>query len=248
MSLDLPDFTRKVILELKSTKDYFGDLANRLGFPLSINNTGEVIAFTDFSDGLWNTFTSGSGAGWSYELTSKNYCTGGFALEMTSGSALTGFAYSTLMSPFLGLLKYGFEVRFSSSSALKYIDFALYFNYLAETNFFHLRYKIADQSFYVLDNGIWRKILTLAFPLASLSPALNVLKFIGDSATKKYDNLIINGQEVDLSMYSSTIDVPSVFSRVTGMFRIMTEGGVGSTVYLDSMILTKNENITVIIP
>ena len=248
MSLDLPDFTRKVILELKSTKDYFGDLANRLGFPMSINNTGEVIGFCDFSDGLGNISYKGVGVGYAHNLTSQFYYTGGFSLQMTSGSALNGYAAMNLLSPFSGLSKYGYEVRFSSNNDLKYIFFELVFNYLAVTFYFALRYNIADQSLYVLDNGTWRKILTLALPLDDDLTPLNVLKFIVDPAAKKYDNVIINNQEVDLSGYGSTVYAPIGHARVVGMFQITTEGAVGDTVYLDSIILTKNENITVIIP
>lgn len=218
-----------------------GELAVRLGSPVTNDRRGNVVRVNGFESGLKAWITSYVGAGGGVVLSTKACQTGAYSAKFTTGQDPAGNAALSKYHPLLVLGKAGLEVSFASASASPTIRVRFYYYDGAQYHLFSVRYDYPNQRFQYLDNAAaWQNIDTGLLFYPSIT-SWNFLKLVVDLSGKDYERVILNDNEYSLQ----GIDALSVNAFTapylsTVLFADGDNAG-NYVVYFDDVIWTQNE-------
>lgn len=240
MSIDLPDYTRKMILELISTKSLIGILSKRLVCPYSIDDNGEVIKYIDFSNGLRTMWIEGGAAGLEYGINTTYFVTSGYSFFIkTTGSAFVTYFFYTLINR-CDTTTYGFEIRFSSSRFCTAFSFELIIPYKGKNLHFHIKYYTASHQLKVFDTDGEYLVLTTKYKLSENLTPSNIIKFVVDVQSEEYIKAMVNEEKVNISGYKCDTYDPVSDNAIQISFKPYYLA-MDNIIYIDNIIVTKNE-------
>jgi len=219
-----------------------GELAARLGSPVTFDRRGNVIWYDDFEGDtlLWE--VTGESVGSSAVLDNSWAVKGSQCAKITVGAALprTETMFRTIPIPQFG--KIGYEIALTFDPDIKYIS--LIYSYYDGTDVYNPYIRIDNTNdklqYFDIDTGYtdFDDLPTLKDD----TKLFNYFKIVADLATGKYIRLIINENVWDMSAYS--FDVTGSLGTAPHLYF-----GVGlisdtAAVYFlraDNVIITQNE-------
>lgn len=241
MSSGLPDeFLIKGIADFKATLDV-GELAIRVGSPVTYFRGGQVIWLTDFRNGLGNVQPIATGADAKVALCSDTWHFGGASVLLASGTGLNDHA--TLMKGFAlpdtNVIGLSTLVAFGLGDE----DYRHTFTHMVSgvARKFGVRFYLPDKKLYVLTEGDnWTDTGVLVpwdpyrylYHHVKLSVRIDTFGYIG----LWYDNNFL-----DLSDYTYYTGIGSDLPILYVSFDNYSIQDMITLAYVDSIILTYNE-------
>lgn len=218
-----------------------GELAVRLGSPVSFDRRGNVVWFDDFESGIqkWYQYHLGTGSG--VEISAEAARNGAFSAKLTTGNLVTQYAQIAHYGPYPVVSKIGLEASFAYDDDLQYLEFAISNNDGSYSHFAALRYYPAsDKLQYWGSDDDWHDLAT-GLDLIDEIYAFHTIKLVIDPSTQKYVRAILNDVEYDMSALSYGY-LPEVLTPYA-MQRITACTGVNDNIsaYIDDVIVTQNE-------
>ena len=240
MGRDLPDGTRKMILEHIGGFVGLEELAARLGSIVPSDMGGNVILLEDFEAGLseWNDDSFGGASTVAISTTQKY--SGSRSVKMVAGGGATAFAKVSRVVESWGAIKYGVFCRWWLGGGTE--DVELNILVYDGTNLYiaAIRYDREAQILKVYGSaGAFQNVAT-SLKIGDTVEGWYPMLFTFDLATPVYGKVIFGGQEYDLSSYapySEADDDPDLAIVAATQYY----GGEGTqTLYVDDIIVARN--------
>jgi hypothetical protein len=224
-----------------------GELAARLGSPVTFDRRGNVIFYDNFEDGYdgkWNvsgTFPYPDG----YPCLTIEPCRSGIkSVRLRSVAAVDAYMGLWRYLPILRFSKLGFEVSFTTAATYTYYQWQ--FTIWTGTQQIEGRIQLLP-----LENtlrlrttgGVWQDIDTDVQVFAGGS-LFNTVKMVIDPLSELYTRLIYNSTEYDTSLYSLPIVDSVIAAHLRLDFRVIATGGGApdaAEANFDDVIVTQNE-------
>ena len=221
-----------------------GELAARLGSPVTFDRRGNVIWYDSFEGGMSKSGAWG-GVGGSFEITNARARTGECSVHITTG--LANYGEVVTWCTFSALTNFGGEASFIFPEWGEE-HYQLMFTIYDGTYLYypHVRWNTRDAAvspntlFYYTDTGVWAPFGQLVLPYLANEYLFNTVKLVVDTTNNRYIRFIANGMEYDLSAYTlrgwPAVNPP----HIELIFRIYSPGWAVHT-YVDDLIITQNE-------
>ena len=218
-----------------------GELAVRLGSPVSHDRRGDVVWWDDVECGIakWGSTLVGTGAAFTADDTQpKN---GSTAAKLVAGSTGGASAAMTKSLAYPALNKFGVEFSFASSSLplqLTLVDGLYTGAVLLDAR---LRWnRSANTIEYYTAAGAWVSLGVADLPI-SITALYHVMKLVIDPVARTYVRAIIDARTFDLSGIPLRVAADATLQQLG--FSITNYGNAGSNdaVYIDDVIVTQNE-------
>lgn len=269
--MELPDFTRAMVLlgrddagELQivgldavgrisafviDSRDAWGrmlsvgnaELAVRLGSAVAYDRRGQVAFFEDFETGVgaWTFDKDGTlGAG---ALDPTTSLSGGYSYRLTGGSNGDRWASISMTRGLAQVGRMGLEFAVAWGTDFDYVVGSLILGDGTREYLAQIRYDFDDEDLEVYnDLGAWVSVLDAAFS-GTTKKAYNVLKFVIDTDSQKYERLLFNDQEVNLSDHSYEDVGLTAGEYTTVEIACYSHPFDNDVVYVDDIILTLAE-------
>jgi len=218
-----------------------GELAVRLGSPVSYDRRGNVVWFDNFEDGLGKWYLSEVGTGADVALTGLSAVSGGYSAKLVGGS--DGLMSAQLQRIFYAPVpgKVGLEMSFELRGAATVVE--LQAAHYDGVNYYqyYVRWVSATSDFEYQDSaGAWQDI-DANKPLIAAAHAWHTMKVVFNTASGKYVRAMLDDEEYSLAgigpqSAASAIE-PTVRVRIYGY----SDAGHNHYVLIDDVILTQNE-------
>lgn len=218
-----------------------GELAVRLGSPISHDRRGAVLWWDDFECGLnkWAIATRGTGA--SVTLASDKARNGRRSVRLTAGSDGARLAQIDHMDTFLDVTVYGVEISVLVRDQAEALELWAVADTGTVRHLSALRWEHATNRLYVRTPGpTWTLAATgLWFPRIPIG--FRPLKLVVDLAAGAYVRAIVGHQEVDLRSYQPPTDTTLFPGTFLMSVRLYSRPGYNDTHYFDDAIITADE-------
>ena len=218
-----------------------GELAVRLGSPISHDRRGDVAWWDDFECGLAKWVSNPGGTGSDFALSTARARNGKYSALLTAGSAFGSSKGMVKRVPVPSLLALGFEHSFSLGSDLEVLSiiYQLYDGTNRVTyevrwvqDDLELRYGNSAGGFTAFASGI---------DLLQSADLFHTWKLVGDPLAGEYVRCILNDVEYPLSGIAAPVAADASLPHM--LVNVVIEGRLGQndTVYVDDAIITQNE-------
>jgi len=218
-----------------------GELAVRLGSPVSYDRRGNVVWYDDFGDGLgkWLAVTAGTGAGVS--LTSASVYSGAYSAKLVGGS--DGLMYVYIVRYFFDPVRggVGVEVSFELAGVPTVVEFQA--SHYDGTNYYQywVRWVSATADFEYQDSaGAWQDI-DANKPLIASQTAWHTVKLVFDTVNEKYARAMLDDEEYSLAGISPQFAASALEPSVRVAIWAYSANGSNRYARIDNVILTQNE-------
>lgn len=218
-----------------------GELAVRLGSPVSYDRRGNVVWAEDFADGAAAWSLDGSGTGHSEVLSAARAYSPPYSVHLTAGSDGTMQANVLRRTPVQVLGKIGLEAAWNVGAAPVYVQVQLSYYDGSYAHVFRVRWNSVDNDLEYMDQDQAWQDLDDDYHVQVESAAWNILKVVGDPSTDEYVRVLAGKDTYVLEgvpcWVPASATYPSVFSGVV----VYTTAGNNGHAYVDDIILTQNE-------
>ncbi len=218
-----------------------GELAPRLGSPVTYDRRGEVLWYDIFERGVagWTEETGGNDG--TVRVTADRPLIGGFAaLLSTPSSAGVNIAMTRYLNP-SKVGKWGIEVAFAPITIFDTFDIEM--NWIDGTNIWYGSIRVdhdAEDVSYLTTLTTWTKIADLEMiPMATVM--YNRIKLVCDFESENFERIMINQTEYDLT------DI-AMLKRTSALgpysnLNLSLNGNINLVrqMKVDSVIITSNE-------
>jgi len=218
-----------------------GELAVRLGSPVSFDRRGNVIWVDDFEDNINKWWVYGGTGGYSFAQSNERARSGALSGKLVTGGIDGNWlaVQSGIFYPVLS--RVGYEI-----SVLLHDDVETFIHYFwsqggTHKNWFGLAWEQATRRLSVYDKTLgWTSIDDDIYLWAG-GRVFSTLKLVVDLTTLKYVRAIVNREAFDLSAYTAyqtdLVGAPSleIIAWLVG------NPGTTPAVYIDDAIITQNE-------
>jgi len=218
-----------------------GEMAVRLGSPVSFDRRGEVIDIDSFENGLGNWSTVATGAGASVYLSLTRSRTGLYAVKLTASSDPAQYSMigKTLTYPIPSNL--GFEISLCVDSPIAMFDIILrIYNGTAITRY-DIRYDRATQTFYYLNAAAAYVPFATGIYLDAGQAPFVPSKLVLDIINNCYLRFIFGTHHFDLSGLSGYVIPTALQPEIIFNFELWGGTALNPAVYVDDFIFTQNE-------
>ena len=242
MARGQPDFGALAPTETIVGISDLGELAARLGSPVTFDRRGNVIWFDDFESGInkWQKYYSAAGYAieWSAEISRG----GAFSCKISTatGDNKAAGIYHTLPFPRLSNVGLELSIYFKQYWRLMYIYHD--FNDGAYSYYPRIKYNWNERKFYYRDEDGNFQEAGLEVNLLATEPGFHTIKLVIDMANRQYKRLIVNNQEVDLTgkefEQDAWVEPPYLYHECYITNDSATKPAIA---YVDDVIVTQNE-------
>lgn len=241
MGRDLPDGTRKMILEFSGGLVGLEELAARLGSIVPWDMQGNVFLSEDFEGTEINWTPETAGVGAAIDLTSDRYYGGVKSLQLTVPNLANAYARIKRYLPHLGTKKYGFGCALilpgPHGCALKFMA-----TFKRSAVLTYAGIKIDNEGGYIMVRtaaDTWTNVLAIPGHDANLT--WHLLQFYADLESGYHDKLRYDDEEVDLSAYA----LGTAAQAGTDRYCLLECGyyatsNLGGDYYVDNIVAVRN--------
>lgn len=221
--------------------DGLGELIAVLSPAKRFDDRGIVFFIDDFEDGLSKAAFTLSGTNAAYVLSSRLSRFGGFSLKLTGGSSASRYSQASWYFHEPIFSKMGIEIQFQLGSEVGYVRLSLLIFDGATEHRGSVQYDSANEKWQYLNSlGSYVDLID-GILLDSTEVLFHPAKLVVDFAHDKYQRLVLGDQEVDMSeldLYApDSVSTPRHDAKVA----VFSTSGNNGVIYVDSVILTKNE-------
>ena len=238
---DTPDYSRYLPGSERYALADLGELAARLGSPVTYDRRGEVL-WMDACDGGIAAFSpSGSGTGNIVFLTTFFPFHGHYSLEMRAGSDGTRLSQVTKKLSHVSMLRSGLEVAFYLVSANE--SFGVRLLKFDGTNMIYgdiSLFGTTELLCYLDSAGVYQTIVATG-GVADPYGIYHHIKIVVDFTTQKYVRALYNDAEYDLSGIALRSEAAADIRQYRIRLRQTGRAGLNDIARLGHVILTGNE-------
>lgn len=241
MGRDLPDGTRKMVLEFSGGLVGLEELAARLGSIVPFDMQGNVFFQDDFEGSLvnWTELTSGGAEASSIVATLYRSPTHSLVLAVpnVAGNYVTRHTYL----PYLGAKKYGFAcaltIPLTADDARFLVTFKVNLTlYYAGVAIDHVNKLVKIRT----GAAAYTSVASLT-QATNIEPVFHTLQLYVNMVTKKYIKLKLDDTEVDLSTYSlATGTEANAEDYIQLLLGNYADAAVGSGIYFEDIVAVRN--------
>jgi hypothetical protein len=218
-----------------------GELAARLGSPVTFDRRGDVVWWDDFECGLAQIVGSGSGTGNAHALYTTEVRSGAQAVLLTAGSTDDHLFNLRKHLPPQVESAFGGEFSWRPLSVIESMAARLDFwippnEYRAE-----LRWTDATQLLEYADSAGAYQTFAAGVDFAQDNSMFHTFKIVADMATRRYVRAIADDREYDLSGIDMHVFGAASTTLVRLNARLVGRAANNDTVAIDDMIVTQNE-------
>jgi len=211
---------------------------------VSYDKRGDVVWYDSFENGVAKWSLGGGGAGNWQGLSFETANSGSCSLKLIGGSDGTLLSRAISYFPYLSLSRWGFEARFSIGPNMDKIYFILRHETGTNAKIASILYDRTNEKIQCQDsNGNYQDIAT-SFLLYENIYLFHVMKLVCNLETSKYDRLILNDVEYDLSSYDMYSFANVVTKHLEIQIYFYSRSGYNDYVYIDDVVVTQNEPAT----
>jgi hypothetical protein len=236
-----PDYGESAPVSTIFTQLDMGELAARLGSPVTFDRRGNVIWMDDFEGNIEKWYQGWSGVGASVALSTESARSGVFSVKLITGDALNNLAQIIRYLPYPVVGRNGFEISFTVGGE----DDC----YLIRLNLFtgtqllwsQIRYESESQKLEYLDENETYQTIASNLKLHAYTKMFHTLKLVTDFSTRKYAHVILNEKTYDLSAYALKVQASTTAPCLAPAFTLVTRRNSAVYCYADDVIITRNE-------
>lgn len=223
------------------TSTDIGELAARLGSPITYDRRGNVVWYDNFEEPVtgWHISAFVDAYG---RLDSTHFRSGCQSMKLHTEDAAGAMVSMELRAQILGSKRLGLEFSFSRSG--HNCDLRADYYVYDGTTAFAVRFKLAaeDEKIYVWDGdtGTWIEVADTK-GLVAWGYNIYTIKLVFDLDTSMYERLLFRNAEWNISnqpIYSYESDAPPEFRVRIWNQNYSDDGG---DIWIDDVILTQNE-------
>jgi len=241
MAHTLPDYSTKYKMTNIFGQIDTGELAARLGSINRFDRRGNTIWYDDFEGSCLTWSTSGSGTGWSVTLNTANAWTKTQSVKMLPGTTINKQAYMTKYLPAPATSIFGVEFHLAFSSDIDYI--------LMECKFYdgvtlaqaRLKLDIKNDKIQYWDSGGNYVDLLDPANFYALTGMFHSFKMVLNYTSKEFVRLMYDYQTLDMSNIALKTEAQATEPVVQIEVYVYRTSGTTTAAYVDSVILTQNE-------
>jgi len=238
---DSPDFSKYLPGSTRFSLQDMGELAARLGSPMTFDRRGEVVFMDDGSLGLAPWGSGWDGAGGAVEVTCYAGASSPYSIMLTPGTTLDKWARITHYATPKDVSRMGLEATLSFDSLFD--EHRLYLRWYGGdfTNYSVLSLNAADQTLDLLNE------LNVMVPVADIPVSFwagtlhHTIKFVVDFSVQRYIRAVYDDLEIDLTgfQYLRAAAINKQGSYIE--LRQIGDGINPGQCFVGSVILTSNE-------
>jgi len=241
MSHGTPDWGRTSGLKTTYPMTDLGELAARLGSPITFDRRGDVVFFDSFEDGLSQWAPTHDTHGTTVTPSGQYSRTGGFSVEVALAGNANAYASLPRRQPTPVAGKLGVEYSATALSLAGKLLIELYVYDGSVAHEFSLNYDSdADALSIRTPAGAYTTIAT-GVNLYSTPGLFHTLKLVVDIENDAYVRAIVDSTTYDLSAYGPRLDANSTTPHTYLAVWVYNDVAVAHTVWLDDLIFTQNE-------
>jgi len=217
-----------------------GELAARMGSPVTFNREGSILLIETFEHGHGRWELAGI-APYTIEISSEWSRYGAYSLKFDVAAAFGKYALVDTYFPFPVLGKYGveFSTRFNSHIYMIFVDLRFY-DGAHRQNYWLYLYPI-DEQLKVYNRSVGAVTVADPFVISTGGAIWHTLKLVVDIKNQYFQRVIIDDAEYDLTAYRPTLvantGAPHAVLRLQ-FYGYDTGAGI---VYVDDVLITLNE-------
>ena len=218
-----------------------GELAARLGSPVTADRAGNVMWFDDFEGTIkrWAHYSyNNEGA---FQHTTEAARSGAASAKLLSPTTIDKDTWIFCDRPLPIESKIGLELSYAMHLQIKYLFITLSFWSLDGNWRYQLRYDRYNKTMAYLKSGGGYKDLPGAPTHELLYHAWNTIKLVADWENKKYVRALLNSFSWDLKGINGDFTPGSFPPYLYIETRITNRAAGQHYIYLDDVILTQNE-------
>jgi hypothetical protein len=218
-----------------------GELAARLGSPITHDRRGDVVWWDDFECGLtkWGSALSGTGA--AAALSTARARNGRSSALLTAGSDAGASALIAHNQTIPRLSRLGFEFSFSLGGAIASLSWELLLFDGTTTLSAIITWGDAANALTYRNSGGGGTVFATGVDLLAEATMFHTGKVVVDRAAGQYVRFVLDSTEYDLSGIAALTGASVVAPRLTVDVALLGNAGSNNTVYVDDVILTQNE-------
>lgn len=241
MARGAPDYSNVKSGESLHRLDDLSELPPRLGYPISIDRAGEVVALDDFRYGIVAVQADDAGLGETIVASSDYSRYGGFTAKLTRAADASSYASVSAYALSLQSGKIGAEAQFCASGSTPNVKFYVQ-RYTGEYRLlWGLRWDDATDKIYIGGDTVGWTELSADYDIFQTPPHFHNMKLVVDVDNEDYERVIIDGENVAIA----AVDAYKVANSNSPHTVVSYYNGVGpaaaTTIYLDYVIITRNE-------
>jgi hypothetical protein len=218
-----------------------GELAARIGSPVTYDRSGNVIWYTSFEEGLGSILKQTGGTGAAVDLFFGMSLRGSFSARLTGGSDGNQDAGCLRRIRPIGLTTYGLEATFSMGSDIEDFQIGFQRNTGSILQYWRVRFYLAGDEIQLVNSSFaYEKIADYA-DWSEDADLWHTAKLVADPTAGKYIKLHFNDQVYDLSDYPCREVANTGDARIELLASANSISGSNGIAYLDDMIATINE-------
>lgn len=218
-----------------------GELAARLGSPVTFDRRGNVLWYDDFESTLMHWNSNQAIGGTRLFQTAEAARSGALSVKMITPPAADTDTYLWCYRPLPAVSKIGLEFSYSMYTQIKYLYIVLKFSERTTQYDCRLRYDRYNTTLaYYNSSGGWTDLAGYVSHQL-LYHAWNTFKLVFDYTAHKYSRALLNSFSWDLSDISVRT-VTGVWTPALYIEARITNKTIGDHyIYADDVILTQNE-------
>ncbi len=241
MAHGTPDWGVTAGLETVYQMTDLGELAARLGSPITHDRRGDVVWWDDFEWSLnkWNDQWDGTGGG--AAISTARARNGRCSALLTSGSDAGHFAGIQHFNPFPAPSMLGAECSFSLGGEVGAVRWQVNTYNGVEVVAYEVRILPATEVLQYLDSaGSYQDIATGVHLLADAT-LFHTVKLVVDAASGEYVRVVLNEETYPLAAIAAQGTPSSAAPAIILTARYEGRAGSNDLCYVDDAILTQNE-------
>lgn len=218
-----------------------GELAARLGSPITFDRRGDVVWWDDFECGFNHWSATPVGVGATAAISTTRARNGRSSCRLTPGNVVGNTTLIEHYQPKAVLSRFGFEFSFHREAANPMIYWTLedydgtnyrFFEVRLNTSLNDLQYRNAAGAFVTFDDSV---------SIGTNPTQFNTGKLVVDPTTGRYERFILNHRTYDLDQFTAqqVASAASPTRRLQVLIESIAANNFG--IYVDDVILTENE-------
>lgn len=218
-----------------------GELAARLGSPITHDRRGDVLWWDDFEWSLNKWTDNSSGTGGVAAISTVRARNGQASCLLTGGSDGTKQGWIDHYQAPVTQSRFGAEVSFSPAGTIDRFAVVLDIIRAGVRTFFIAQWDDVSDELQYTDAAGADAILATGVSLHKTSPTFHTLKVVGDLEAGEYVRIILNETEYSMAGVAAQQVGSATDENLHIGAHLFSRAGSNDTVYVDDAILTMNE-------
>jgi len=221
--------------------DDLGELAARLGSIVTYDRRGDVAFLEDFEEGLWRWITQPDDGWEEATLTARWAINGRLSALLKTGGGAENTSGIWKAFRLVRLNRWGVEAKWTLGDSASAVDFYVYVCDGATRTTFRVAYNVPDARLILYDeDGAVQTVAEVDIHSTAYYD-VHVLKVVVDPAAGKYQRVILNGGEYDISAYAGVPLASAAAPRLELVVAHTALGAYVDQISVDDIIITQNE-------